>query len=193
MEIGWFVMLRDHFRWCKTQWRSSSNLNNRSSRKFVLSIRINFIKTRLIHITNKYTLNERLKFLAPQIWREYFWWFNGTCALSICFWGFSCQGKIDMLQDSPIRTKEVEFLRIGQYSKEPWRRIQSRTMKLFSDTSPQKNKNQHIMSIFLQLWKVFSRSRFSSQTDATAVFSMESSAFSEKRTDICLLLVSSIA
>ena len=147
MEIGCFVMLRDHFRWCKTQWRSSSNLNNRSSRKFVLSIRINFIKTRLIHITNKYTLNERLKFLAPQIWREYFWLFNRTCALLIRFWGFSCQGKISIWYKIPQWGRKMSnFYELCNIQKSPEGESNVERV-MFNDTSPQ--RTNIIMSIFL--------------------------------------------
>ena len=135
-----------------------------------------------------------MKLLAPQIWREYFWLFNRTCALSICFWGFSCQGKKSIWYKIPQSgRKRSNFYEL--YSTQKSLEGESEVERLnYSVTLVHKKTRANIiMSIFLQLWKALSRSGFSSQTDATAVFSMESSAFSEKRTDICLLLVSSIA
>lgn len=69
-------MLRDNFWWCETLWRGSSNSNNGLSR-------LNFTKTRLKDMWNKYTLNGRLKSFAPHAYK-YFWLFNQACALFAC-------------------------------------------------------------------------------------------------------------
>ena len=59
-----------------------------------------------------------MKLLAPQIWREYFWLFNRTCALSICFWGFSCQGKKSIWYKIPQSgRKRSNFYELGNIQK----------------------------------------------------------------------------
>ena len=120
---------------------------------------------------NKYTLDGRLKFLALQFWREYVSLFNQTCALLICFCGFSCQGKkIDKVK-IPQYVKEVKFLRVMQYSKELWRRTEVKRLN-YSVTLLLQNRKQHnYVDVFVTV-KASSRSGVSSQTDTTAVFTM---------------------